>query len=167
MRPFLILYSLVGLLAGLGANQRIFQVTPSTLAGWTVIGATREAVESASDLIVPAHAQIAATFPAVDLAVTAASSPYFGADPADWPVWEIGDAALVFVGNGTTGRMVLMLGDATPEELPWKIELTNGISAEPIEVTFARRGPVVSVGMSGRIQEFVTRPSSNDLQEVV
>lgn len=168
MKTKISLLALFGLSFAFGDAQQTILVTPQSLAGWTVTGADRQAMAAQPALVLPAGAQLARAFPGPTLALKVSTRPQFGLTPADWPVLEIGNAALVFMREGGTGKLALVLGTETPVELPGSYALdADGRSVEPLAVTFAREGAVVKVEAAGRKLSLPVAPAPEPGLEAV
>jgi len=168
MLPKISFFAFLGLSSVLGAAQPPISVSAQTLAGWTVFGADSQALAAQSDLSLPAGAQISRVFSADGLSLQITSSPQFGAVPADSPVLEIGTAALVFVQNGNTGKISLVVDDNAPVPLPFTFALdANGRSLAPLTLNFARQDGVVSVASGGQSQSFPVAPVTGSVLEIV
>ncbi len=167
MRTTISVLSFLALALGLRAQQTI-AVTPQTLAGWTVSGADPQALSQQTGLSLPAGAQLARSFMVSGLNLKVTTKAAIGQNAGDWPVLEISDAALVFARNGSAGKLVLVLGDNAPLDLPYNFALdANGLGVEPVTVSFSRQGAVVSVGMSGQTLQFPAGPAAGSGMEVV
>jgi hypothetical protein len=167
MRTTICLFGLLAFSLGVQAQQTIV-VTPQTLIGWTVTGADPQALSQQRVLGLPAGAQLARSFRTTALEIKVTAPPFVGTSADDWPVLEIGDAALLFARGGSTGNLLLVLGDKAPVELPFTFSLdAAGRSVVPLTVIFSRQGAAVHVGLADQTLEFSAGPAANSGLEVV
>ena len=132
-----------------------FPLTAQTVDSWIFTGADRAKLAETPLVVLPGGAQLARNFESGDIAVNLNGGIVFGADPANWPVLEIGSAALVFVRYGEEGGLKLILGDKDPVVLPYVFKLDeHGRSVEPVQLTFALSGGMVAVNAQQKTQAF-------------
>jgi len=130
--------SLFAIGALLRAGEWVTRLTPQSLDGWSVVGSSAEALSGDAKLTVPAGAQLARAFGATDVKVTLTTQPVIGVAPEQWPVIEVGPAALVFARNGDSGTLVLVAGLADPVTIPVAIALdVDGRCTDPLTLTLA------------------------------
>lgn len=155
MRSFVSFLGFFSLVLALHAGPTTFSATPSTLAGWSVAGAELSAVLGQTELTLPANAQLLRSCRATEVSLQLSTQSVLDGKAESWPVLELGDAALVFVRSGGNGRLVLVLGEQAPRDLPITFALDDkGRSIDALSVGFARSGDVVSVSASGQILKF-------------
>lgn len=143
-------------------------LTPRTLAGWNLTGADARELAQQSELALPAGAQIARTFAAGNLTLEVSSLPAIGQKPGDWPVLELGSAALVFSRHASTGKLVLVLGEDAPLELPFRFPLdAEGRSLGPVGVVLAREGASINLTVAGQTLRLPTDAVATDPTPVV
>jgi hypothetical protein len=148
--------------------QENYSVTPQSLAGWNLAGTDSQTLAAQPELTLPANAQISRAFTTSDLTVHLSTRPYFGTEPADWPVLEVGSAALVFVRNGVTGQLHLVLGEEAPIVLPPSFALdAAGRSLEPLSVLIGRDGTELGLEVAGQMRSFPIDSATGDSVEVV
>lgn len=153
---------------GLHAGQQTYTVTPYSLAGWTLVGAELPAILGQAELTLPANAQLVRSVVANEIALQAVSRPLIGEAAGDWPVWELGDAALVFHRHEDSGRLLLVLGDQPPQELAFTFALdAEGRSLAPLAVGFARDNAEVRVTLNGLTQTFPASAISDTMSDIV
>jgi len=159
----------IGLTLALAAQaQQTISLTPQTLTGWEIVGADAGALAKQVKLSLPGGAQLSHLFLTNDLGINVTTSPATGQSSADMPVLEIGSVALVFSRDGSTGKLVLLVGDSAPVDLPFSFALdANGRSIEPLTVGFSRKGTVISVTSSGQTLQFPGDQSRGEGLEVV
>jgi hypothetical protein len=168
MRTILSLFSFLALAAGLPASQQTITVTPQALTGWTVVGADPLVLASSPELLLPAGAQLAQPFKAAAVALKITTSPVIGTDPADFPILEIGSAALIFARDASGGKLTLLIRDQAPLDLPFSYALdADGRSTAPLVIGFSRQGTMVSIAMSGQMVQFLASPAVDPVLEVV
>ncbi|MBI3884658.1 MAG: hypothetical protein HY302_02855 [Opitutae bacterium] len=168
MLPKISLLALFGLSFALGFAQPTIQVTPQALAGWSFTGTDQPSMAARSTLTLPPSAQLARTFATAALTLRVSTRPAIGLTATDWPVLEIGAAALVFLRDGETGKLALVLGTHSPVELPGSYALdVDGRSVDPLTVTFAREGAVGKVEAVGQKLSFPADPAGGPGLEVV
>lgn len=97
-------------------------VTPVSLAGWQVTGAT-SIVGVDPAFTVPAGAEVSRSFSASKLTVRLISKPAFGDTPQNWSTLEVGPASLTFLKDKNGGGIV-MLGDVALQ-LPYNVTLDS------------------------------------------
>lgn len=137
-------------------------LTPDTLEHWTLDGAAPEELKG-EPLTLPAGAQVSRLFTTDTLAVRLTSSPVFARDPADWPVLELGSAALVFARDEGTGYLALALGAEKVVLHPHTIFLNDeGQAKEPITATLRWQGQTVSLETNGQRID-LTAPAQTSL----
>lgn len=157
MRSSIVTLGLLALVSALAASAQTLTLTPQSLTAWTLTGATKEALARQAILSLPAGAQLSRTFRTGDITVAVTARPVFATAPADWPVLEVGAAALVFARTGETGQLILKVGDTEPVALPLAVTLdAAGRSADPISVTLVRSGDMLVVNLAGQTQQFPT-----------
>ncbi len=155
MRTLFPLFGLLVLVRSLPASQQTVSATPSSLAGWSVVGADIASLATQPQLSLPAGAQLDRSFNATALSVQLTTSPTISENTADWPVLEIGSAALVFGRSGNTGKLLLSVGTNAPVELPQSFALdAEGRSSEPLTVSLTLQGANVAVTFSGQTWQF-------------
>ena len=156
--------SIIGILifaSSLHAGSITLKVTPATLGGWTVTGATHDALAALPALTIPAGAQLAQLFQSPNLAIHLTTQPVLGTSSADWPVLEIGSAALLFSRDASGGKLVLAQGDSAPIELPIAFALdAQGRSKDPLTLGFSRHDSTITVQAGGQTLQF---PAAGDL----
>lgn len=118
--------------AALSGGSTVSRVTPGALASWSVTGADRTQMSAAKDITLPAGAQLSreVTDGAVVLQLT--SQPGWADASADWPILEVGPAAIAFVKAGNEGRLRLLVGDSQEQELPWSF--SGDAMAKPMDL---------------------------------
>lgn len=167
MRSTLFL-SLFALAFAFCAAQQLVRLTPQSLSNWTVTGADKQALSVSPNLALPAGARLTRSFNASGLALMVTTRPRFDVTPAEWPVLEIGTAALVFTRNGDAGLLNLVLGDNAPVDLPLRFTLDDqGYSVEPITINFARTSALVSIEVAGQTMYFPAGPIAGSVLDVV
>lgn len=156
---------MLGITAGLLAAD--LQLKIEDLSPWSVLGADKDKLTQAETLSLPAGAQLYRTVASGHITLNIESSPVFGLVAADLPVLELGDAALVFLRDGETGKLVIVLSDNPALTLPYVIALTgDGRSQEPLSLTLSRAGATVTVSTRGQTLQFPAGYSARP-QEVV
>jgi hypothetical protein len=141
----LFLFTLVAALR-LDAAEQTLTITPAALQDWSVSGADKMALVSATSLVLPAGAQVSRQFSASAVIVHLATRPNFSEASTDWPVLSVGPAALAVVRKGGEGRLVLVVDESTTEELPWSVKLDEGTAAVDLFVAY---DPVAGTGVVG------------------
>lgn len=155
------------LVAPLSAQQSIL-LTPQTLAGWNITGTDAAKLSQQAELALPAGAQLARTFAYGDLALKVSTAPTIGQNPEDWPVLELGSAALVFSRTHSVGKWVLVLGDEAPLELPFTFPLdAAGQTGEALEVVLQRAGSTISLAVAGQTIAIPSAMAAGDPTSVV
>jgi hypothetical protein len=168
MRTPCFFFGVISLASTLLMNGQTIEVTSTTLAGWTVTGADQSALQASPSLTLPAGSQISRVFQAGDLAVDAVTQPVLGTESQDWPMLELGPAALVFARKGDSGQLILALAGDDPVALPLTIALdAEGRSTEPVAVSLALSGGVLTVSSGGQSWRFPVAPGVSTAQEVV
>jgi hypothetical protein len=161
-----LLFSLI--VCELSADQQLYWVTPQTLDSWSLVGASQQVLATGSRLTLPAASQLVRNFRSADIAAKITTQPVIGVDPSDWPVLEIGSAAIVLARKGTEGKAFLVLGDLAPMELNCQFSLdATGRSAGIITVGLRHQSERVEVEMSGQKIQFPVALSEGDSWEVV
>jgi hypothetical protein len=153
---FLVGLGLISLSCGLVAGVQEYSVTPATLAAWQVTGTDRQKLQSQSTLSLPAGAEIVRTFPGGAVVLYTVSRPLFGQTAADWPVLQVGPAALAFTRQGNEGKLVLLLGEEL-SVLPLAVALdSHGRSAGPLElaVGYDAVAGICVVGFADQVMSF-------------
>ena len=153
--------ALLGLIlsSDLLSAQQIMNVTPQTLAGWTVVGAEASALASQPELTLPAGVQLARSFDNGELALQLKTRPTIGVNESDWPTVELGSTALIFSRNGAGGKLLLAAGGQAPQPLPIEFTLdTDDRSKELLVITLTLQGSSVSVEGSGQTLQFPVVP---------
>ena len=151
----------------LSADQSV-SVTPQTLTGWTIVGADANTLAGQSELTLPPGAQIARAFDGGTLSLRLATRPSVGAKAEDWPVVELGSAALIFGRNGATGRVLLSLDGEAPQPLPLEFALDEeDRSKELLTLTLSRQGSRLSVEISGQTLQYFAKPAPSGGLEIV
>lgn len=112
------------------------QLTPVTLANWSLTGAAATADSMLGTVTLPAGGQMVRTYPVGKLVINMVSRPYFSPTAASSPALEVGPATLTFV-RDEAGAGIVMLGDrALP--LPNSVPLApDGTSERPIAFSFS------------------------------
>jgi hypothetical protein len=152
---------------GLTAGEQIEPVTPASLAGWSFTGSDSAPNPGDEHLSLPPNAQLARSFVTTELAVKLVTRPVFSAEPANWPILEIGQSALIFRRKGNDGELALAWDENAPVSLPFTIELDDdGHSAEPLTLLFTRRG-AVTVRLNGQSLTVPAAPLSGAPVQVV
>lgn len=151
MRTIFSALTLLALSLEMSAQQSVINLTPGTLAGWTVIGVEPKALTESSELSLPAGAQLGHPFSSPEVVLKITSMPVVGVDAHDWPVLEIGNSALVFSRTDAVGKLTLVLDDNMPIELPFSYSLDEaGRSIEMLTVGFSRQGKRAGVSFAGQ-----------------
>ncbi len=155
----------------LGLTASLFAADPQSkiedLASWSVLGADKNQLTDEATLSLPAGAQLYRTVSSGGITLAVQSSPAFGLRAADLPVVELGDAALAFLRDGETGKLVLVLGDNPALTLPYEFALAgDGHSQEPLNLTLSRAGATVAVTTRGQTLHFPAGYSARP-QEIV
>jgi len=136
----------IPLVTALPAQVQDYIVTPSSLADWQVNGADPATLQAQSILSLPAGAELARTFSNGAVILYTQSSPHFGAVSADWPIVQVGPAALALVQKGVIGEVVLLVGN-TVTPLPIEVPLdSNGNTMQPLELVLGY-DPIAKVGL--------------------
>jgi hypothetical protein len=160
MRIFLFFFGTLAVILNLSAAPQTLKISPATLTGWTVTGADPTSMAALPGLSVPSGAQLAHSFQSPLLAVQLSSPLLIGADSSNWPVIEIGSAALVFSRVESAGRLILVVGDNSPVELPVTFALdADGRSIELLDITFAKDDSILTIQVLGKTLDF---PAGND-----
>jgi hypothetical protein len=168
MRAAIFFICLSAFAAGLGLAQQKLSVIPQSLADWTIVNADRQAMAGQSELTLPAGSQLVRSFEAADITVELTTRPVIGTDASDWPELDLGSASLVFARNGTAGRLVFVIGNEVPLELPFDFALdADGRSTEPLTVTFGRNSSGFIVGYSGQTLQFPVEVGTGPAVEIV
>lgn len=141
-------------------------VTPGTLAGWVVVGAERKVVTVPPTLAVPAGAELSRSFAAGAVLVRVVGTPGWAETAAEWPILQVGEAAVAWMEQGGNGRLALMHGGDPETTLPWRWPLD---AAEPWGLALAY-DPDSGAGLvatpEGR-RLFATEPSSRGVEVVL
>jgi hypothetical protein len=168
MRTFCTFFGLSFLAAfSLHAQQPVV-LTPQTLAGWNITGTDAQTLSSQNELTLPAGTQLARNFASGNLSLRVSTFPMIGQSPEDWPVLELGSAALIFSRDASTGRLVLVLGEGAPVELPFTFPLNaEGRSVGPIAVVLERRDSSIDLTVSGQTLQFAADFTAKDPTQVV
>ncbi len=112
------------------------QLTPATLANWSVTGAAAVADPVLGTVTVPAGGQLVRSFPVGKLVINMVSRPFFSPKAVSSPALEVGPATLTFVRDEAGGGMVMLGDQALP--LPNSIPLApDGRSERPIAFSFS------------------------------
>jgi hypothetical protein len=107
-------------------------------------------------------------FQAGDLSVDAVTQPVLGVAAQDWPMLELGPAALVFARKGASGQLILVVASDAPVALPLTIALdAEGRSAEPVAVNMTVTGGLLTVTSGDQIWQFPIKAEASASQEVV
>lgn len=163
MRSFYLLSCLLVSALGVHAGQQSFLVTPYSLAGWSLVGAELPDVLGRREFSLPADAQLQRSLLEKQVALQTDSRPAIGEAAGDWPVLELGDTALVFSRSGATGRLLLVLGEQAPRELPIVFALdAEGRSVDLLAIGFARHGNAITVSAPGQVLHFTAKPTVAD-----
>lgn len=145
-----------------------FPLTPQTVKSWIIAGADQAKLTEAPLMVLPAGAQAARRFQGKEIVVNLDAGVVFDTDPANWPVLEIGSAALAFVRNGETGGLSLVLGDSAPITLPYVFKLDpNGLSIDPVHLTFALSDGIAAVSTQQKTLVFPIGFAVGEQSEVV
>lgn len=147
MKQIIPLFTGLLIVAGtLTAGVQNYVVTPATLADWKVSGADRDKLQAQDTISLPAGAELARTFSGGAVVFYTVSSPHFGPTPGDWPVVQVGPAALALTRKGIRGELVLLVGE-TVSILPMDIPLdSSGNCLKPLELALGY-DPVSNVGV--------------------
>lgn len=148
MKKLTLLSGILVLASVLTAGVQDHAVTPATLADWQLTGADRAKVQARDTLELPAGAEISRTFPAGTVVLHTVSRPHFGSTSNDWPVIQVGPAALALVRKGVHGELVLLVGEVVSiltAEIPLD---AHGQVLQPLEIALgydpaAKTGVVV------------------------
>ena len=168
MRTPCFFFGVISLASALQMSGQTTEVTPNALGGWTVTGADQSALQANPSLTLPAGSQLSRVFQAGDLSVDAVTQPVLGTATQDWPMLEVGPAALVFARKGASGQLILALAADVPVALPFTIALdAEGRSTEPVAVSMTLTGGVLTVSSGGQSWQFPTEPGAPATQEVV
>jgi hypothetical protein len=83
-------------------------------------------------------------------------------------VLELGPASLIFSRNGTTGKLILVIGDQPPRDLPITFPLdADGRSLNPLTVNFSRSPDGLSVVSGNQKLQFSADPAAGPTTEIV
>jgi hypothetical protein len=116
------------------AGVQNFPVTPVTLAGWQITGANTDSLAKEPALSLPPGSELTRTFANGPTMVYAVSRPVFSTEVNDWPVLQVGPAALTFLRNKSQGILVLLVGE-TITTLPMEVAIdANGRSSRNLEI---------------------------------
>jgi len=142
-----------------------YPVTPASLGDWRLVGATQTDLGHGSALSLPAGTTLARTFEAGIILVHSVSSPVFADSPTDWPLLQVGPAALALIRNGNRGELVLLV-DSTARTLPFAVTVDDGgRGAAPLEIALgyspaSRRGIVM---LGNQIEEFNAAAGTSEI----
>jgi len=134
MKKLALLSGILVFASALTAGVQDHAVTPATLADWQLTGADRAKVQARDTLELPAGAEISRTFPVGMVVLHTVSRPHFGSTPDDWPVVQVGPAALALVRKGVHGELVLLVGEVVSiltAEIPLD---AGGRVLQPLEI---------------------------------
>ncbi len=146
MKKLTLLPGWLVLITALSAGVQDLTVTPATLADWQLTGADRTKLQSQDTLMLPAGAEISRTFTDGAVVLYSVSSPHFGSTSDDWPVVQVGPAALALIRKGIRGELVLLV-DNSISILPVEVPLdASGNVMEPLEVALGY-DPAAKVGV--------------------
>ena len=127
-----------------------------------------QALSAQTQLSLPANAQLVRTFPSSKIALQIVTQPMIGEKSGDWPVLELGAASLVFSRNGSTGKLILVVGDQTPRDLPITYGLdANGRSLGVLTISFSRNGNELTVESANQKLQFPADPAAGLTTEIV
>lgn len=144
-----------------------YVVTPATLGDWQLSGAKPADTGEGPTLSLPAGATLARTFELDAVLVHAYSSPTFVAVPADWPILQVGPAALALVRNGNQGELVLLV-DNIARALPFGVTVDaagHGIASVELAIGYSPASHRGIVMFNGKTEEFSA--SASGASEVV
>lgn len=169
MRTPLALLAAFAFALSLRSAPQTIKVVPSSLTGWIVTGTARTVLAAQPKLELPAGAQLSRQFNSPDLLLRATIQPLVGAESADWPVMEIGSAALLIARDGSYGKLWLVVADDAPVELPVTFALdAEGRAVAPLTVIFASRNSVLTVEAAGKTLNYpMTVAQSADPELVI
>ncbi len=136
----------IALAGGLTAAAQDYPVTPATLADWQINGAEHSTLQAQDTLSLPAGAELVRSFPVGAVVLHSVSRPVFSSAPADWPVVQVGPAALALTRQGDHGQVALLVGE-TVQILPVAVQLdAAGRSLQPLELALGY-DPVTKTGL--------------------
>lgn len=143
------------------AAEQLIEVTPLTLAGWTVTGTAGNALSSGNQLVLPAGVQLSRIFSDSVLVVRLVARPVFSEQGEDWPILGLGSAALAFVRQDGQGHLVLVVNATTATDLPWTVSLDSAEKQDPIDLLLAydRMTGTGLVSFQNQVQIFDVAPS--------
>lgn len=168
MRTALSFFGFLVFALGLYATPQTFTASVHSLSGWSLVGVDPSALSAMNELRLPSNAQLARQFPASDIAVQLTTQPVLGENVGDWPVLELGSAALIFTRSGITGRFVLVRGDEAPLELPLTFALdADGRSREVLTLGFSRAGATLTVTLADQSLNFPAGPDDGGMLEII
>lgn len=157
-----ILACLLGFTAGLCASGQSTAVTPPPQGwAWTPSNASSASPLEGAALAIPANAQLARSFPSGDIAISVTTRPVFGATSQDWPVLELGDAAVVLSRVGDTGNLTVVIGNSEPVTIPLGLPIDGeNRLASPLALSLAHLGSELVVQAGEKTWSFPVAASS-------
>jgi hypothetical protein len=168
MRPKSITKMMAGMLAGalaLPAAEKVIPVTPQSVFAWSVTG--EAPLTSSGTLILPAGTQLARKFESPSITVAFSGPVRFGRSPAETPVIEIGNAALVFMQLEGTGALVFVPESGEPSVVPVELPLDENGRAAVKSVSFTRSAENATVVVGETRYAYAAGPAVGPAEVVV
>lgn len=151
----------------LGATEQLLTVTPQTLAGWSVVGAEKNALSAGHQLVLPAGAQINREFSSQAVIVHLVSRPVLAEAAAEWPILEVGPVALALIGQGAQGRLVLVVNEDRVIDLPWPVVTDQKNPAVELILAYDPLTGGGLIGLKDKLKSFAGSPSIKPVEVVL
>jgi hypothetical protein len=146
MRHFLLALIVGSLGLRLTATEQLITVTPQALDGWTLSGVDKNTLAQASHLVLPPRAQLSREFYGSAVILHLVTRPVFSETVEEWPIMEVGPAALALVRKDGLDRIVVVVGERTSIDLP--LPAPKSADGPAIELALAY-DPVTGIGLVG------------------
>lgn len=148
MRALFFIFGFLGPVLALQAGSQAFSVPSENLADWTLLRVERTAFRKLNGFSLPAQAQMARSFHSVAVTVQLVTQPVIGEAPEDWPVLELGHAAVVLTRHGNIGQLTVVIGEESPQSLPFTFALDDeGRSVEILTIRLVHSDSGVSIAL--------------------
>lgn len=161
--------SLLALVVGalglpLTAAEILYTVTPQSLGAWSTAGVDKSSLAVDKTLSLPAGAQLGRKFPEGAVILRLVTRPVFSETPSEWPILEVGPAAVALIRKAGEGRLVLVVDETKAAVLPWTIPLTGKDDSCEIVLAFDPSSGTGFISLKDQVQTFEATPPADPVE---
>jgi len=132
---FISFYMVLALFSGLSAGEPSRPPSAAANAGWVLLGTDQAISPDATEVTLPASAQLARIIDQNTAEIRLRTQPVIAPDFTDWPILELGTAALVLTRNQSAGGLLLVLEGKDPVAVPLAFSFdASGKATKELEI---------------------------------